>query len=162
MQLLPLRLVTGATPERVAEADLRNHPLEASALHAAGGGAPEILVDDLNLRPAEHRQAIAHGVLQSAALTVVQNLMRRGLAHVEQRFALQMVRTDLLRDHHRPPSTGPSRPRTRDPGSVAPSDWSGGRVPPLATRAKLAPPFRGLRRIDRSGAASRSSPAVAV
>ena len=106
-ELLPIPAVAGeardfagANGADLAEADLRNHPLEASALHAAGGGATEILVDDLNLRPAEHRQAIAHGVLQSAALTVVQNLMRRGLAHVEQRLALQMVGTDLLRDHH--------------------------------------------------------------
>ena len=86
--LLRAKDFAGANGADLAEADLRNHPLEASALHAAGGGAPEILVDDLNLRPAEHRQAIAHGVLQSAALTVVQNLMRRGLAHVEQRLAL--------------------------------------------------------------------------
>src|SRR5215211_6190776 len=73
-----------------------------------------------------------------------------------------MVGTDLLRDHHRPPSTGLRRLGTRDPGSVAPSGWSGGRVPPPATRAKSAPSSRGLRRTDRSGAALRSSPAVAA
>src|SRR3954453_19582978 len=168
-ELLPIPAVAGETRDfagangaDLAEADLRNHPLEASALHAAGGGATEILVDDLNLRPAEHRQATAHGVLQSAALTVVQNLMPRGLAHVEQRLALQMVGTDLLRGHHRPPSTGPHRLGARNPGSGAPSGRSGGRVPPPATRARSAPSSRCLRRTDRSGAASRRSPAVAA
>src|SRR4029453_872496 len=117
-------------------------------LHAAGSGATEILVDDLNLRPAEPRQAIAHGIFQSAALTVVQNLMRGGLAHVEQRLALQMVRTDLLRDHHCRPSTGPRRPGAHDPGSIAPSGRSEGCVPPPATRAKSALSSRCLGRTD--------------
>ena len=59
-ELLPIPAVArkardfaGAHGADLAEADLRNHPLEARALHAAGGGATEILVDDLNLRPAE-------------------------------------------------------------------------------------------------------------
>jgi hypothetical protein len=39
----------------------------------------------------ERRQPALHGVLQRAALPVVQNLMGRGLTHIEQRLALQMM-----------------------------------------------------------------------
>ena len=52
-------------------------------LHAAGGGAAKIVIDNLDLRPAKRRQAVPHGVLQSAALTVVQHLMGRGLPHIK-------------------------------------------------------------------------------
>jgi hypothetical protein len=51
--------------------------LEASALHAAGGGAAQIVINDLDLRPSPH------GVLQSAALAIVPHLMGRGLLHIK-------------------------------------------------------------------------------
>src|SRR4051812_23419732 len=59
------------------------------------------------LRPAKRGQPIAHGILQRATLAVVQNLMRRRLPNVEDRFTLQMVRPDLVRDHDRPPWSMP-------------------------------------------------------
>src|SRR5215211_8250519 len=121
------RAQTAPTLPRQTSATIRSKPARCTLPAAERPrSSSEILVDDLDLRPAEHCQAIAHGVLQGAALTVVQNLMRRGLAHVEQRLALQMVGTDLLRDHHRPPSTGPRRLGAHDPGSVAPSGRSEG------------------------------------
>src|SRR6187399_1601240 len=48
-------------------------------------------------------QPIAHGVLQRAALAVVQHLMSGGLAYVEDRLALQVMGPDLVSDHGWPP-----------------------------------------------------------
>lgn len=55
----------------LAEANLRHHPLEAGALDAARSGTAEIVIDYLDVQPAERRQTIAHGILQRAALAVV-------------------------------------------------------------------------------------------
>src|SRR5215472_13524567 len=54
-----------------AEADLRHHPLKTGALDAACSGTAKIIIDHLDLGPAKCCQAIAHGVLQRAALPVV-------------------------------------------------------------------------------------------
>ena len=112
-QLLPVAAVAGeardlARADRadLAEAHLRHHALEAGALDAARRRAAKIIVDDLDLGPAERRQTIPHGILQRAALAVVQHLMGRRLADIEQRLALQMMGADLLRDHDRPPVAG--------------------------------------------------------
>ena len=97
-QLLPIAAVAGKARDlaggnraHFAEADLCHHPLEAGAHHTAGGRATEIVVDDLDLRPAESHQALAHRVLQRPALAVVQDLMARRLTHVEDRSAIQMM-----------------------------------------------------------------------
>ncbi|HEX8568302.1 MAG TPA: recombinase family protein, partial [Caulobacteraceae bacterium] len=49
---------------------------------------------DLDLRPAERREPVAHGVLQRAAFRVVQDLVRGGLPHVHDRPARQVMRLD--------------------------------------------------------------------
>jgi hypothetical protein len=54
---------------------LRYHPLEAGALDAARRGTAKIVIDHLDLGPTECGQTITHGILQRAALPVVQNLM---------------------------------------------------------------------------------------
>jgi hypothetical protein len=51
--------------------------LETGAHDAAGGGAAEIVIDDLDLGPAESRQTVAHGVLQRPALAIMQDPMAR-------------------------------------------------------------------------------------
>src|SRR3982750_2242476 len=56
----------------------------------AGGRAAEILVDDLDLRPAQLDEPVAHRILQGLALAVVQDLVCRGLAHVEHRLPRPM------------------------------------------------------------------------
>jgi hypothetical protein len=55
----------------LAQADLGHHALEAGPGHPARGRAAEIIVDRLDLGPAERQKPIPHGVLQSTALTVV-------------------------------------------------------------------------------------------
>jgi len=71
---------------------LRYHPFNGSALDSACRGTAKIVIDHLDLGPTECGQTIAHGILQRAALPVVQNLMGRRLADVENRFALQVMR----------------------------------------------------------------------
>src|SRR5215470_18119512 len=104
-QLLPVPAVAGEPRDlargngaNFAETDLRHHPLTACS------GTAKIIIDHLDLGPAKCSQAIAHGVLQRAALPVVQNLMSGRLANIEDRFALQMLGADLVRDHDRPSS----------------------------------------------------------
>src|SRR6516165_5667066 len=74
-QLLPVAAVAGkagdfarADGANLAEAYLRDHPLEAGTLNGARRRAAEIVVDHFDLRPAKPRQSIPHGILQRAAL----------------------------------------------------------------------------------------------
>jgi hypothetical protein len=60
-QLLPVAAVAGEARDfaggnraHFAEADFRDHPLEAGAHDTAGGGATEIVVNDFDLGPAAH------------------------------------------------------------------------------------------------------------
>lgn len=92
--------------------DFGDHPFDAGTLRPAGCRATEIVVDHLDLRPAQRHQAIAHGILKRAALPVVQDLMSRRLTCMEQRLALQMMAKNLLRDQGRPP-------RPRSPNALA-------------------------------------------
>ena len=68
----------------LAKAHLRHHPLEAGALDPARSGTAKIIINHLDLQPAELSQAIAHGILQRVALVIVQNLMSRRLPHIEK------------------------------------------------------------------------------
>jgi hypothetical protein len=61
----------------LAEADLCHHPVEAGTRNPACCGSSEIVIDGLDARPAQRREAIANGVLQGAALSVVQDLVGR-------------------------------------------------------------------------------------
>src|SRR4051794_22429588 len=85
----------------LAQTNLSDHALEARTCGSAGGRAAEILVDDLDLRPAKLDEPVAHRILQGLALAVVQDLVRRGLAHVEHRLPRPMLRADLLITHQR-------------------------------------------------------------
>src|SRR4051794_7048000 len=81
-QLMPVAVVackardlSGCDRANLAETDLRDHALEAGARGAAGRRTAEVLVDDLNLRPAKLREAVAHGVLKPLTLAVVMDLI---------------------------------------------------------------------------------------
>src|SRR5262245_421338 len=144
-QLLPVPAVAGESRDfacgnraNFAEADLRHHTLKTGALDATCSGTAKIFIDHLDLGPAKCSQAIAHGVLQRAALPVVQNLMSRRLANVDDRFALQMMRADLVRDHDRPSSV-PSGACRHGPGSASSSGWS---VPPASSSIARTRPAR--------------------
>src|SRR5260370_38772578 len=161
-QLLPIPAVASeardlacADGADLAEADFGNHAFEAGALHAAGGGATKIVINALALRPAELNQATPHGVLQSAALAVVQHLMGRGLPHIKQRLALQMVRPDLVSDHARPPSVRPGCRSEHAPGSAAPAGRSASPASPPAGPAMPASASALRRRTARSVGSGR-------
>src|SRR6516162_8534655 len=145
-QLLPVPAVAGEPRDlargngaNLTETDLRHHPLKTGALDAACSGTAKIIIDHLDLGPAKCSQAIAHGVLQRAALPVVQNLMSRRLANVEDRFALQMMGADLVRDHDRP-SSNPSSACRHGPGSASSSGWLAPPASPWVVRTRPACP----------------------
>ena len=123
-QLLPVPAVAGEArhfPRRdradLAEANLGDHALEAGAGDATRRRATKVVVDNIDLPPAERSQAIPHGVLQRTALAIVQDLVGRGLPDIEDRLALEVVRPDLVRCHGAPPPAADRGRRPRDRGS---------------------------------------------
>src|SRR5439155_18442013 len=128
-----------ARPRRadLAERHLRDQALEAGPLDTAGRRLAEILVDDLDVAPAETAQPVGHRVLEPPALFVVQQLLRGRLPDVEHRAAREMPGGDLL-THRRPPR----RPRPRRAAAVRAARPGRGAPPPggLATAARAASP----------------------
>ncbi len=116
-QSRPLRARREASMETTAPtlpaADRRQQPLEARPCDAAGGHA-EVVVDDHDFCPAERARPIGQGVLASAALVVVAQLVGRRLPHVHVGAARQMLSADLA--HRHPPgrliASAPCRPAT--------------------------------------------------
>src|ERR1700688_3600804 len=157
-QLLPVTAVAGETrdfPRRdrtdLAQADLGHHSIKAGARDAACCRAPEIVIDRFDARPAQRRQTIAHRILQGAALAIVENLMGGGLAYIQDRLALQMVRPDLLRHHDASPPVPERGRRWRGRRSGGPSASSAYGASRSATAiAASAPRRRAGRRTDRT------------
>jgi hypothetical protein len=69
----------------------------------AGGRTAEVVVDDLDVGPAEISQPITHAVLEGSTLAIVLDLVIGRLPHLEDGFALPMVRPDLVRCHRSSP-----------------------------------------------------------
>src|SRR5215207_396605 len=146
-ELLPISAVArkardlpGGHCADLAQADLGDHALETGARGPAGGRAAEVLVDDLDLRPAELRETVAHGVLEPPTLAVVLDLMSGGLTDVEHRLAGPVLGADLVSAHRRRPRVGhPASERRwrarRAGGSEAPSASA---APAPAERTKPA------------------------
>src|SRR5207302_1581299 len=82
-------------------------PIDATA------GAAKIIVDDLDSSPAELPGTIGEPVLTAAALRIVQKLISRRLADVDESGAAQVISRDLR--HRRPPRL-PAPPRSRAAG----------------------------------------------
>src|ERR1700720_483267 len=82
--------------------------------------------------------------------------MGRGLAHVKNRLALQMMRPDLVRDHDQPPSRAASLSSQHGRGPTASSGSCPLPAPPPAAPALRARPWgrsTGRSRTDLSDAA---------
>src|SRR5438552_7651975 len=98
-----------------AFADRCQQTLEARPIDPTARAA-EIIVDDLDRGPAELAGTIGEPVLTAAALRIVQELIARRLADVDEGAAAQMVSRDL---GHRP-SPRPSAPsRSRATGLLS-------------------------------------------
>src|ERR1700730_9397761 len=80
---------------------------------AGASRAARIIVDDIDHGPAELPSTIGETVLTAAALRIVQELICRRLADVNEGAAAQVVRRDLR--HRRPPRL-PAPPRSRAAG----------------------------------------------
>src|ERR1700737_4895728 len=89
--------------------DRSQQALETRPVDAASRAA-KIIVDDLDSGPAELPSTIGEPVLTAAALRVVQELICRRLADVNEGAAAQVVSRDLR--HRRPPRL-PAPPRSR-------------------------------------------------
>src|SRR3954471_12233276 len=75
-------------------------PLEPWSVDATSGPA-EIIVDDFDRGPPKLPGAIGERVLTAAALRIVQDLIARRLANIDEGAAAQVISRDL---GHRPPS----------------------------------------------------------
>src|SRR6266404_7522586 len=95
-----------------AFADRCQQSLEARPIDATAGAA-KIIVDDLDRSPAKLPSTIGEPVLTAAALRIVQKLISRRLADVDESGAAQVVSRDL---GHRQPPRLPALPRSRTAG----------------------------------------------
>src|SRR5260221_9422 len=92
--------------------DHRQQTLEARPVDAASRAA-EIIVDDLDSGPAEPPGTIGEAVLSAAALRIMQELIGRRLADIDESAPAQVVSRDLR--HPRPPRL-PAPPQSRSAG----------------------------------------------
>src|SRR5271166_510237 len=121
-------------------------------LESRPGGSPtrtpEIIIDDLDPRPSEPARAIGKRILTAAALMVVEDLIHRRLAHIDERGSLEVFSGDLR--HHAPPAflARPADPRRPPPlrqeasapaSASAPADPAS--APPPAASVRTDPGF---------------------
>src|SRR5437660_224953 len=122
--------------------DRSQQALEPRPIDAASRAA-KIIVDDLDSSPAELPGTIGEPVLTAAALRIVQKLISRRLADVDESGAAQVVSRDL---GHRQPSRLPAPPRSRSVG--------------LRPALPAVPSVRGL--ATREARPARTGPAECV
>jgi hypothetical protein len=90
-------------------------------------------------RPPSRPRASVHMASTLRPGENLQNLMSRRLANVEDRFALQMMGADLVRDHDRP-SSNPSGACRHGSGSASSSGWLVPPASPWVVRTRPAAP----------------------
>src|ERR1700757_1417460 len=124
-QRVPVAAITGKTRrldrEHSADTTLANRceqPLEAGTRDAAGRAA-EVVVDDLDIAPAELLSAIDETVLAPPALVIVSKLVCCRLPDVDAGAAGEMLSRDLghRRSLHLTPLPAPPRSRAAAPRS---------------------------------------------
>ena len=104
-----------------ALADRRQKALETRP-GDAGARAPEIIVDDHDILPAQLPRAFRKPILTPPAFVIVQHLVSGRLTNVDEGAARQVIRRDL--GHHRSPCTLPpsrSRSEASRPNEASPS-----------------------------------------
>src|SRR5260370_15434276 len=117
---MPVRAVA-RQPRRFHAEDGSNLPIAQSPQQAFKAGAAcsgsrdsEIVVDDVDILPAQRTCPIGECILPALAFEVMLHLIRRGLADIHTRPPGKMIRCDLV---HRCPPSGFSWPT---PASTAP------------------------------------------
>src|SRR2546430_216078 len=113
-QSRPLRARREASIANTAPAapgtDGGQQALKARPCYSAAG-TTKVLVNDDHVLPAKLPRAGRERVLATAALRIVDELVRSRLPHIDIGAAQQVIRRDLI--HCPPPSLLPCRPRTR-------------------------------------------------
>jgi hypothetical protein len=121
----------------MAEPDLGDERLEATALGAAGSGEAEILVDDVDAlaRPAEIDGTVDEAVLELGTLLVVLDLGDGGLAHVDEGAlgTMERGRGRVRRDRGGQHDGSPRRGRAGRAVSGA-AAWRGAERPAAVSR----------------------------
>jgi hypothetical protein len=126
-QSVPVAPVSGQTRSlhrhHRADATLANRrqKLLESRTGDAGAGTAEIVVDDADIGPAELSGARDEPILPAAALDVVEHLVGRRLADIDDRLADEMVNCDPV--HRAPPSASASKPRSTKLPSAEPAKF---------------------------------------
>ena len=79
--------------------DLGKQAMETMTPLGGGGGMTLVFIDDLDAvgRPAQLNCEIDEGVLTSGRLLVVENLLRAGLSHIDDRQTVQVMRLHFRR-----------------------------------------------------------------
>jgi hypothetical protein len=78
----------------VPQGDLGDEVLEAGPVRKAGGRDAKVIDDGDRVRPAEGDRLVAQPDLDAGALGVAAHLLGAGLADVDDRGALQVLRGD--------------------------------------------------------------------
>ena len=94
----------------MAQRHLRDDLFEAFPMLGGGGGDAQVGIDDHHIvrTPAETDGALLERVLEPEALLVGQGLLRRRLAHIDQRFAGPVLgRDEFGRSHGSPRGRSP-------------------------------------------------------
>lgn len=81
--------------------EIRHHAFETRTRDRPGCRPTQIFIHNFDLAPSQLLHAILHGILQLLAFQVVTDLVRGGLANIQNRLPLKMVWLDLVT--HRPP-----------------------------------------------------------
>jgi hypothetical protein len=94
----PARLGAEDQPD-VVEPDFGQEPLEAGAVGGRAAAEAEVVVDDQDAvrPPAQGHGAIGELVLAVGGFPVIEDLLGRGLAHVDHSEAVEVVRLNLAR-----------------------------------------------------------------
>src|ERR1700689_689186 len=82
------RAATAPTLPRQTSAPIRSTPARAAGPAAE---IPRSSSITSNLRPAQYGQPLAHRVLQTTTLAIVQDLVQRRLPNIEYRLAFEVV-----------------------------------------------------------------------
>src|SRR5260370_24294192 len=120
----------------------------------SGSRDPQIVVDDVDILPAQFARMIDKAILASLAFQIVPHLLWRGLTDVHTSPPCQMISGDLV--HRRPPraSSSPLRAATAPaPGAAAPA-----RPVEIVRREQRRVPREGVRWNFQRPSPSRTAP----
>src|SRR5262249_30516354 len=100
--------VVGEDDPYLLEVDARDQLLEARATYGAAPRHAQVSIDDLNAVgfPAEVTGAVMERILEFQTLLVIEDLLRAGLAQINDGLTLSMMRLNEFAGSHGEPPVG--------------------------------------------------------